>query len=89
MSDAAPYYIGAPGYGHFWLGDRVGTTVLGFPDPFTIFVERVSRLSYSWGNDGPQGWEITIGYREPQDPMLKAFEMIRDINSSLGDLGVL
>lgn len=89
ISDAAPYYIGAPGYGHFWLGDRIGTTVLGFPDPYTIFVERVSKISYSWGADGPKGWEIEVGYREPQDPMLKAFEMIRDINSSLGDLGVL
>lgn len=87
--DAAPYYIGAPGYGHFWLGDRIGTTVLGFPDPYTIFVERVNKLHYAWGKDGDEGWTADVGYREPQDPMLKTFEMIRDLNSSLGDLGVL
>ena len=89
VSDAAPYYIGERGYGHFWLGDRVGTSVLGYPDPNTIFVERVSKIAYEWGKDGPSGWKISIGYREPEDPMMKAFEMIQDINSSLGTLGIL
>lgn len=89
VSDAAPYYIGEPGYGHFWLGDRVGTTVLEYPIPHTVFVERVSKLKYSWGKDGPKGWEITIGYREPEDPALKALDWIRDINAGLGSLGVL
>ncbi|OBJ41320.1 phage tail protein [Mycolicibacterium mucogenicum] len=89
VSDAAPYYAGAPGYGHFWIGNRVGTCPLGWPNPFTIFVERVTRLKYSWGKDGPKGWEIAVGYREPEDPVLKAFEMIRDLNSNLGALGVL
>lgn len=89
VSDAAPYFIGEPGYGHFWLGSRVGTTVLGYPDEDTIFVERVGKIGYEWGKDGPSGWKISIGYREPQDPVLKALEMIQEINSSLGTLGIL
>lgn len=89
VSDASPYYIGAPGYGHFWLGSRVGTTVLGYPDPNTIFVERVKRLKYAWDKDGPKGWDIGIGYREPQDPALKALEWVRELNTGLGDLGAL
>ncbi|AGY36969.1 structural protein [Mycobacterium phage Fredward] len=89
VSDAAPYYIGAPGHGHFWLGSRVGTTVLGYPDPDVIFVERVKKLKYTWDKDGPKGWEIGIGYREPQDPALKALEWIREVNTGLGDLGAL
>lgn len=89
VSDAAPYLIGEEGYGHFWLGNRVGTTVLGYPIPYTVFVERVAKLGYKWGKDGPSGWKISIGYREPEDPILKAFELIQEINSGLGTLGVL
>lgn len=88
VSDAAPYLIGEKGYGHFWLGSRVGTSVLGYPTPDTIFVERVGKISYKWGKDGPSGWQISIGYREPEDPVLKAMDMIRDLNGALGQLGV-
>lgn len=89
VSDAAPYYIGESGFGHFWLGNRVGTTVLGYPIPFTVFVERVSKLTYKWDKDGPSGWKISIGYREPEDPLMKAFEMIQELNSGLGSMGIL
>lgn len=88
VSDAAPYLIGERGYGHFWLGSRVGTSVLGYPNPDTIFVERVGKIGYSWGKDGPSGWKIGIGYREPEDPILKAFEMIQELNSVSGQLGI-
>jgi hypothetical protein len=89
VADAAPYMFGENGQGHFGLGSRVGTTVLGYPTPHTIFVERLSKAKQSWTKDGPKGWELTIGYREPQDPALKALDWIREINSGLGSLGVL
>lgn len=89
VSDAAPYYVGEPGYGHFWLGSRVGTSVLGFPIPHTVFVERVSKISYSWGADGPKGWELDIGYRDPKDPLLKLFELVMRFNGAMGQLGIL
>ena len=88
VSDAAPYYIGEKGYGHLWLGSRVGTTVLGYPDPNTIFVERVTKISYKWDKDGPKGWLMDIGYREPKDPQLKAFQLIQDINGAISQLGI-
>lgn len=88
VSDAAPYYIGEKGYGHFWLGSRVGTTVLGYPDPNQIFVERVSKISYKWDKDGPSGWTLDVGYREPADPMVKGFKMMQDINGAISQLGV-
>lgn len=88
VSDAAPYYLGEAGYGDFWVGSRVATSVLGYPVPFTLFVERVSKVKYKWGKDGTEGWTLDIGYREPSDPMKKAFEKIRDINSALSQLGV-
>lgn len=84
VSDAAPYYIGED----FWLGDRVATSVLGYPDPNTLFVERVNKIKYKWDKDGPSGWTLEIGRREPKDPSLKAFEFIRDINSAISQLGV-
>ena len=88
VSDAAPYLIGEPGYGHFWLGSRVGTSVLGYPIPSTIFVERVNKIKYQWDKDGPSGWQLAIGYQEPKDPALKAFQMIQDINKVTGELGI-
>lgn len=88
VSDAAPYVIGEKGFGHFWLGDRVGTSVLGYPTPDTVFVERVNKLSYKWGKDGPSGWQISIGYQDPEDPALKALELIREVNGALSDLGI-
>lgn len=89
VADAAPYLVGEIGYGHFWLGNRVGTTVAEYPIPDTVFVERVSKLRYGWGKDGSRGWQITIGYREPQDPALKALDFIRMINQAGGTMGIL
>jgi hypothetical protein len=89
VSDAAPYYIGDQGQGHFWLGSRVATSILGWPVPHTLFVERVGEISYSWDENGPSGWQISIGYREPEDPMMKAFELIQELASGLQELGVL
>ena len=88
VSDAAPYYLGDNGEGDFWLGDRIGTSVLGYPTPDTIFVERVNKIKYSWDSDGPTGWVLDVGRREPADPLMRTFEMIRDINSNISALGV-
>jgi hypothetical protein len=88
ISDAAPYYFGEKGYGHFFVGSRVATSVLGYPTPHTLFVERVKKARYSSDKDGPSGWEISIGYEEGQDPVVRAFEMIQNINSNLSQLGI-
>jgi hypothetical protein len=89
VSDAAPYIFGEPGYGHCWIGNRVGTTVAHYPIPFTVFVERISKLRYGWGKDGPRGWQAEVGYKEPQDPALKALDLIRTFNQVGGGLGSL
>jgi len=89
VADAAPYLIGEKGYGHFWLGDRVATSVLGYPTPNTLFVERVKSIKYGWDQDGPKGWDIEVGYKEPGDPGLKALDMIRTVNGALGTIGLL
>lgn len=88
VSDAAPYFLGEKGYGDFWLGSRVATSVLGYPNPHTLFVERVSKIKYKWDKDGPTGWTMDIGYREPADPVVKAFSFIQNINSAISQLGI-
>jgi hypothetical protein len=88
VSDASPYYLGEKGHGDFWLGDRVAASVFGYPEPDKLFVERVNKIKYTWDNSGPSGWTLEIGRREPKDPLMKAFEKIREVNSAISQLGV-
>ena len=89
VSDAAPYIFGEKGYGHCWIGDRVGTSVLGYPVPHQLFVERIKKLKYKIDKDGPKGWDVEIGYREPTNPALNILEQIKTFNSVMGQLGIL
>lgn len=86
--DGAPYKIGAQGYGHFYLGDRIGSTIAGMP-PGRVFIDRVSQVRLSWDRDKAPVWEITIGARDPQDPVIKAWEQIQDIIGLVRDLGLV
>lgn len=88
ISDASPYYIGDVGFGDFWLGDRVATSVLGTPISHQLFVERVNKITYKWDTNGPSGWTLEVGIREPKNPALKLFQKVRDINGAISQLGV-
>lgn len=88
VADGAPWRIGERGKGHFFLGDRVAFNVEGMP-PGKLYVGRVSELELSWGRDESPTWRITIGQREPQDPVTKAFEMLQEVLGILKDLGVM
>ncbi|MFI8976922.1 hypothetical protein ACIGO9_28850 [Nocardia asteroides] len=88
VADGAPYHIGAQGHGHFYLGDRVGSTVRGMP-PGKIFVDRVTEVSLAWDRDRSPGWKITLGNRDIKDPVVKAWEMLQDTLSFIQELGVL
>ncbi|MFD7042311.1 phage tail protein [Rhodococcus jostii] len=87
VADSAPWRIGQRGHGHFFLGDRVGFTITGMT-PGKIFVERVSELTLAWDRDTSPGWKIQIGEREPEDPILKAYQELQDFLGILTDLGV-
>lgn len=88
VADGAPYKIGQRGHGHFWLGDRVGSTVRGMAEG-RVFVDRVSELNLSWNRDQSPQWAITIGQREIKDPVVEAFEKIQEMLSILKNLGVI
>lgn len=88
VADGAPYRIGERGHGHFYKGDRVGTTVRGMPKG-RVFVDRVSQVNLEWSRDTVPVWGITIGQREVQDPAVKAFQALQKLISTAQELGVL
>lgn len=88
VADGSPYRVGQKGFGHFFLGDRVGSTVLGMPDEGLVFVDRVSELTLGWDRTSSPSWQITIGQREPEDAVMKALAAVQEIVSILKDLGL-
>lgn len=89
VSDASPYIFAPKGYGHCWIGDRVGTSVLGYPVEDQLFVERIRKLTYEIDKDGMKPLDIEIGYREPKNPALAVLEEVKRINGALGTAGIL
>ncbi|QGJ88781.1 minor tail protein [Mycobacterium phage Yecey3] len=89
VSDAAPYIFAPKGFGHCWIGDRVGTSVLGYPVEDQLFVERIKKIKFRIDKDGPKPPEIEIGYREPKNPALSILEEIKRVNGALGTAGIL
>ncbi|QFG04503.1 minor tail protein [Mycobacterium phage Jeeves] len=89
VSDAAPYIFAPKPYGHAWIGDRVGTSVLGYPVEDQLFVERVKRIKFRIGKDGFEPLKIGIGYREPKNPALAFLEEIKRVNGGLSLAGIL
>ncbi|MBF6085228.1 phage tail protein [Nocardia cyriacigeorgica] len=88
VADGAPFRIGQRGLGHFYLGDRVGTTVRGMV-PGKVFVDTVSEVGLAWDRENAARWSIVIGARDEKDPVVKAWERLQDILGILQDLGVL
>lgn len=89
VSDASPYIFAPKGYGHCWIGDRVGTSVLGYPVEDQLFVERIRKIKFSIGPDGPKPLEIELGYLEPRSPGLHLLEEIKRFNGAMGQAGIL
>ncbi|WP_418345277.1 phage tail protein [Rhodococcus pyridinivorans] len=86
--DGSPWRIGQNGLGHCFLGSRVGFTVLGMK-PGRIFVEQITELKLAWDRASAPAWTLQIGQREPEDPVMKAFQLLQDFFGMLQDLGVL
>lgn len=88
VADGHPWIIGQRGKGHFYLGDRVGSTVRGTPKG-KIYVDRVSEITLSWDRKTSPSWSIVIGQRKQYDPVLRALEKVQELFSIARDLGVL
>ncbi|MDU0478396.1 hypothetical protein QVA66_03975 [Staphylococcus chromogenes] len=88
VTDGAPWFIGEQGYGHFFLGDRIGSTIIGLR-PDRIVVERVSELTFSWSREG-MGWEITVGdQRAVESPLGRTVRKVAELAATAHDLGVV
>lgn len=59
IADGAPYLVGANGKGHFFLGDRIASTIPGLPDG-ELIVDQVTELQLGWDRSR-SGWQITVG----------------------------
>lgn len=81
--------IGQRGRGNAWLGTRIGTTVRDWGKPGRVYVDRITELVLAWDRSTTPAWTITVGHREPEDPVAKALEMLQDVMSIARDLGVL
>ncbi len=88
VADASPWLVGQRGFGHFYLGDRIGSTVKGTPKG-KIYIDRVSDITLTWDRSTSPTWNITIGQRVQEDPVIKAFELIQELFGIAKDLGVL
>lgn len=85
---ASGWRVGQRGFGHFFIGDRVGSNIRKGKRG-RIFIDRVTELTLSWSRDQSPVWEIVVGEREPEDPLVKAFQEMMEILGLLRDLGVL
>lgn len=88
VQDGMPWLIGQKGHGHFYLGDRIGSTVKGGPLG-KIYVDRVSEIELTWDRKTAPTWNITIGERKIQDPVIKALEKIQELFGIVRDLGLV
>ena len=86
--DGAPWHVGENGQGHFFLGDRVGVTIIGLPEN-KVVVEQVTELVYRYSRD-QVGWEITCGDRASQEsPLEKILGRVKNATAAIHDLGVI
>jgi len=88
VADSAPWTVGDFGGGDFFLGDRVGFNIIGMPTG-VVFVEQVSELTMAWDRQTAPSWDVTIGQRTPQDPVMQLYEAVEEIFSITQELGIM
>ncbi|PXX65385.1 hypothetical protein DFR70_104449 [Nocardia tenerifensis] len=88
VANGQPYLIGDQGYGHFFLGDRVGSTVKGMPEG-SIYVDQVTELELAWSRTASPAWQVTVGSDKDHDmPFAKSMRVIADVVDEIQALAV-
>lgn len=88
IADGAPWFIGENGKGHFFLGDRIASTVKGLP-PDALIVEQVTALELAWSRTS-MGWKATLGDpRSSESGLARALRRIKNLTTAVHDLGVI
>lgn len=87
VQDGAPWFIGENGQGHFFLGDRIASTVVGLPAGQMV-VEQVQDLNYSWSRSS-MGWEIGLGDpRSGESGLGRVIREVSKLTSATTQLGL-
>lgn len=86
MNNGAPYWVGAPGYGDFFIGDRVAVHALGMPED-VLMVEQVQELEYTSSPDD-RGWEIVLGKPEYETGLSYLAQRMEQTTAGLKELGI-
>lgn len=87
VANASPWLIGANGYGHWWLGDRVGGTQKYLMP--RVYVRRCHDLSLDWGESN--GLTIKAQFtdtRTKKDALERLTEMVAKASSGLQQIGL-
>lgn len=79
--DALPYRIGPTGFGDMWIGSRVAVRPAGVPHEYDLFCDQIKKIEYSREEDGVPAWEVEVGWKEPEDPLLSVYEEVRDLGA--------
>jgi hypothetical protein len=88
IMDASPWLIGDQGEGHWFLGDRIGSTIkyLGT----RVFVDRAQELDLGWSRSDAVTWQATLGDpRANEDWLTKLARFTNNFFSDLTELGVM
>jgi hypothetical protein len=87
VANAAPWLIGADGFGHWWLGDRVGGTSKYLMP--RVFVRRCRNLSIDWSEGDGVGIAARFGdTRQEMDALERITNLIAKAMGGLQQIGL-
>jgi hypothetical protein len=87
VANASPWLIGDNGFGHWWLGDRVGGTSRYLMP--RVFVRRNRNLSLDWGESKGLTIEATFGdTRNEKDAIERLTELVAKSMTGLQEIGL-
>lgn len=86
--DGAPWWVGAKGYGHFDLGNRILVQTIG--DRFgRVEAPRVKSLRLKAAAGAAPGFEIKLGSKDPVDAFAQVLQRIQKLTGGLKQLGLI
>lgn len=87
VANASPWLIGDNGFGHWWLGDRVGGTSKYLMP--RVFVRRCRELDISWGDGRGLAIAATFGdTRQDKDALEQMASLMTQAMSGLQQIGL-
>lgn len=86
--DGLPWFVGAPGHGHFDLGNRVLVQARG-DESGRIYAPRVKSLELSGSRGTAPAFSIKLGTKDPEDAFGRAVKRIQKLAEGMKALGVL